>query len=343
MKINKELQYNILIIITLVLIDFVTGYLTTGKKTVGFFYILVLTTTFSISFFSIYLSNYYFFLPRLVDTKRYLLFAFSIVGMTLAFAGIRFTLEEIISPTLFNISNYNLEQDDILFIYLWDSALYGFKAVLYSTIIYLFFRYREHKNKLHELQIQHQQAQLATLKSQISPHFLFNTLNNFYVELYDEKPETANDILKLSQLLRYVTYEASDDFVFLEKEVQFIEDYLYFFKRRYEHNFHVHLSINGTMTNHKIPSLILIHFVENVCKHGIINNADKPAKIGINIKDHTLEVFTENYKNTSEKYMESGIGTENIQKRLEVLYKNNYTLDYQENNDIFKAYLQLPL
>lgn len=343
MKINKELQYNIYIISTLILIDFVSGYLTSTRKTISLPYIFLLTSTFSISFFSVYLSNYYFFLPKLVDTKRYLLFALSIVLMILAFAGIRFTLEEIISPALFSVSNYNLERDDILFIYLWDSAIYGFKAVIYSTIVYLFFRYREHQNKLHQLNIQHQQAQLATLKSQISPHFLFNTLNNFYVELYDEKPETANDILKLSQLLRYVTYETSEDFVFLEKEVQFIEDYLYFFKRRYEDNFHVHLSINGVMTNHKIPSLILIHFVENVCKHGIINNSEKPAKIGINIKENALEVFTENYKNPSEKYMESGIGTENIQKRLEVLYKTDYTLDYQENNGIFKAYLQLPL
>ncbi len=339
---TKELRFNIFVIALLIMTDLAWDIFSPNKS-ISFIYALLFTTTFSISFFTVYLLNYYILLPQVLDKKKYVLFGISIILLVFIFAGIRFLLEEIVSPLLFKINNYNLEQDDIIFIYLYDSFIYAFKACLYSTIVYLLYKNYENKNKLHQLSLEHQEAQLATLKAQISPHFLFNTLNNFYIELYDDKPETANDILKLSQLLRYVTYEASEDFVFLEKEIQFIKDYLHFYKRRYEADFHVYLNINGNIENHKIPSLILIHFVENVCKHGIINNKNYPAKIGFNITENWLEIITENNINSSEKYMEAGIGTENIKKRLAVLYKNKFTLEYEKNNDIFKAYLKLPL
>ncbi len=343
MKNNKEFLYNLYIIIILILIDFGWGIIMKGSNKLSLEHGVLLTLTYSISFFSIYFLNYYYFLPHFLNKKKYVWFSFSIILMILLFAGIRFLLEEIISPALFNLNNYNLKHKNITFIYLTDSFIYALKACLYSSVIYLLFRNNEHKDALHKLNIQHQKAQLTTLKSQLSPHFLFNTLNNFYAELYDEKPETAHDILKLSQLLRYVTYETSDDYVSLEKEIQFIKDYVYFFKRRYENNLHLTLQINGAIIQQRIPSLILIHFVENVCKHGIINNINKPAKIIITVTSHSLEITTENYINKAEKYMESGIGTQNIQKRLEVIFKDNFILESNEDDLIFKTYLKLPL
>jgi sensor histidine kinase YesM len=340
MKKSRELTYNIIVIASLILIDFGWGLFTSNNKTFFLFYTLLLAITFSISFFSVYIINYYYFLPKLLGTKKYPSFILSIILMIFTFAGIRFLLEEVVLLSFFNIHNYNSQQENIVFQYLLDSLIYAFKACLYSSIVYLLFRHNESKDNLYQLNLEHQKAQLTNLKAQISPHFLFNTLNNFYAELYDDKPETANDILKFSQLLRY---ETSEDFVLLEKEIQFIQDYLYFFKRRYEDDFHVSLSINGVIKNHKIPSLILIHFIENVSKHGIINNEKYPAKIEVIIKDETLEIVTENNISTSEKHMESGIGTANIQKRLEVIFKDNFTLEYKKINTIFKAYLKLPL
>ncbi len=343
LKLTKELRYNLLIVLILVLVDFAWNIFISQKNTITLFHASLLTFTYSISFFSVYSLNYYFLLPKLLDTKKYFLFTISITLMIFVFAGIRFFLEEITLLYLFNINNYNLQQEGILLTYLTDSFIYAFKACLYSTVVYLLFKYHENKDKLHQLKLKNQQAQLTALKAQISPHFLFNTLNNFYIELHDDKPKTAKGILKLSQLLRYVTYESSDNFVLLEKEIQFIKDYLYFYKRRYEDHFQVYLNIHGEIIQQRIPSLILIHFIENVCKHGIINDLEKPAKIEINIQEKYIEVITENTINISEKYTEPGIGSENIQKRLEVLFKSNFILKYEENNTIFKAYLKLPL
>jgi len=103
------------------------------------------------------------------------------------------------------------------------------------------------------------------------------------------------------------------------------------------------LSINGHVSEQSIPALILVHFIENVCKHGIINNKDKGATITINIETDTLEIITTNYINNSEKYMEKGIGTDNIKNRLEVLFKDTYQLDYNYDGSQFKAYLKMPL
>ncbi len=343
MSASKELKYNLGIILTLIIIDFTWSFVMSGTS-ISIAYMIVFILTFSISFFSVYFLNYYYFTPKFLDHKKYIQFGLSVVLMILVFAGIRFVLEEVISPMLFNVNNYNLDNPNIVFTYLYDSFIYALKACLYSSVIYLLFRNVEQKETLHKLSVQHEKAQLTALKSQLSPHFLFNTLNNFYVELIDDKPKTAAAVLKLSQLLRYITYETTDDFVALDKDIQFIKDYIYFYKRRYEDSLFLSFDINGDANQKKIPALILIHFVENVCKHGIINNPEKPASITLDIAENHLEVATVNHINMSEKYMEAGIGLDNINKRLSVIFKDNYILAQETYDDnIFKSYLRLPL
>ncbi|WP_170836976.1 sensor histidine kinase [Aquimarina amphilecti] len=265
--------------------------------------------------------------------------------MILLFAGLRFFLEEVILYNITGKHNYffDVPLSKLVSNYAWDSFYYTLRVCLVSAVVCLFFRYNENKEEIYHLQIEQEKAKLSALKSQISPHFLFNTLNNFYEELYDDKPKTAGDILKLSKLLRYVTYETNEDLVLVNKEITFIEDYLYFFKRRYEDNFHVQLHIDGFVHNLKIPSLILIHFVENVCKHGIINDKNRPANITLTINDNTLELRTKNHISTSDTYTEPGIGTKNIEQRLGFIYKDSFILDYQKNDNLFEAYLKLTL
>lgn len=347
MKLNKELIYNIILLILLFFLDeakdLIMRWLHNYSSSKIFaIESLVFLTTISISYVTIYMLNYLVFAPRYLTLKTIWQYVLSFVVMVMCFAAVRFFLEEILTPYLFGFSNYNLNRKYIVFIYLADSFVYTINPVLFSSLMYLFFRYTENKSRIHKLEIEHQEAKLSMLRSQISPHFLFNTLNGFYSDLYDEKPETAKDVLKLSQLLRYVTYEVKQNFMPLNKEIDFIKDYLYFYKKRYEDDFYVNLNIDGHVSQQPIPSLILIHFIENVCKHGIINDAEKPAEILIKISENLIEVTTQNYINASEKYMEKGIGTENIKKRLEVLFKDNFTLNYNYNGSQFKAYLKMP-
>ena len=348
MQISKELKYNIIFGLLLILIGQTWEYsndLIFNQGRASWFKpgSVILFFTYNIAYFSVYILNYLVFAPRFLKPNKIIQYLFSFIIMTLCFAMVRFFLEEILILELFDFHNYNLERPNIVAIYLTDSALYALRPCLFSSLMFLFFRFAENKSRMHELELQHQEAQMAMLKSQISPHFLFNTLNSFYSELHESQTETANDILKLSKLLRYVTYDSKANFMPLAKEVSFIQDYLYFYKRRYEDEFYVDLSIKGKISDQKVPSLLLIHFVENLCKHGIINDSNHPASVKINVENHFLEIRTINEVNTSENYMDKGIGSNNIKKRLNLLFDKNYTLNTEDKNNTYLAYLKIPL
>lgn len=350
MKWNKEFTYNLLFALILILVgetwDISVEMVFRKSPDVwseinlgGILFFL----TFNIAYFTVYVINYLVFAPRFLKLNKVPQYIAAFLFMILCFAAVRFFLEEILSYHLFGTNNYNLNRDNIVVIYLMDSAGYTVRPCLFSSLIYLFFRYKEKTQQIHELKVQHQQAQMSMLQSQIGPHFLFNTLNGFYSDLYDKNPEEAKGILKLSQLLRYVTYEAKEGFMPLKKEIEFIKDYLYFYKKRFENHFYIDLIIEGEVKDQKIPSLILIHFVENVCKHGILDNPEKAASIHIKILAESLEIQTTNSKNPSEKYMDKGIGTENIKNRLELLFKDKYQLKYTSDDTSFKTFLRMPL
>lgn len=348
MRLSKELKYNIVFALLIMVVSVTWGYsndLIFNQSTDKWFKpaAFLLFTTMHTAFFSVYALNYLVFAPRFLKPNTILQYCLSFVFMVLCFAGIRFFLEEVLVYSLFDFHNYNLDRPNIVMIYLTDSAVYTIRPCLYSSLMFLFFRFNENKSKMHQIQLQHQDAQMAMLKSQISPHFLFNTLNGFYSDLYEDKPETADDILKLSNLLRYVTYDAKENYMPLDKEIAFIKDYLYFYKKRYEDEFYVDFEIKGSVGGQKIPALLLIHFIENLCKHGIINDASKPAKIEININQHSLEIKTENVINPSENYMDKGIGTKNIKKRLDLLFGDQYTLHFETISGIYYSQLKLPL
>ncbi len=295
------------------------------------------------TFFVIYFFNFYWLSPNTLKVKKIGRFVVGVLFLLLAFSVLRYFLEEVVLYKITGLHNYSDEGRSNLLFYFFDNTYFSVKAVLYSTSLYLFFQYSANKTKIHQLEIDHKKAEVSYLKSQISPHFLFNTLNAFYVELIDDKPETAKDIHKLSQLLRFVTYEAQADFLPLENEINFLKDYIYFYYKRYEDQLFVNFNIEGVVNGKQIPSLILIHFIENVFKHGTINDKNNPAKIDLIIDQNELILKTENKFIASEKYTHKGIGKSNIQRRLTAIYKTNFELKYQTKNDYFSTYLKIPI
>jgi len=350
MKRNKELTYNLLFGLILVLVDetwdfsvkaiFFSPSVALNQITWEGFLLLL---TFSIAYFTVYALNYLVFAPRFLKLNKIPQYIGAFFVMGLCFAAVRFFLEEVVGFVIYGEHNYNLQRDNIVTIYLMDSIGYSLKPCLYSSLMYLFFRYKENTELVNTLKLQQQKAQMAMLQSQIGPHFLFNTLNGFYSDLYDKNPKEADGVLRLSQLLRYVTYEVNENMMPLKKEIDFVKEYLYFYEKRYEEDFNVTLKITGTIDNQKIPSLVLIHFVENVCKHGVIDQKDKPALIEIKVGETHIEVITKNSVNNSEKYMDKGIGTQNVKNRLDILFKDQYELSSGVQQDQFESYLKIPV
>lgn len=303
---------------------------------------LVYLFTFNMAFFATYYVNYRFLCPKTLGQKNVPGFLLGILGLLLFFAGTRFFLEEVVVYSIAGFHNYG-DATRTFWYYIFDNTAYALNALLFSTFMFFLFLYLKTDSQVSQLQIERQKAELSALKTQLEPHFLFNTLNVFYSELAEKQPQTARGIHKLSELFRYVTYEAQKDFVLLRKELQFIEDYIFFYEKRFENNLFVELKVVGEVKEQKLPSLVLIHFIENIFKHGVTHEPENPAKIDIRVSNQELRLRTENKISEVKNYSVKGIGKENLEQRLDVLFEENYHYRNRVDQGMFLSELTIPL
>jgi LytS/YehU family sensor histidine kinase len=190
------------------------------------------------------------------------------------------------------------------------------------------------------------EAQLQLLKAQVHPHFLFNTLNNIYSKAQNESPGSARMIIELSHILRYVLDEGKHVSVPLEKELQMLTDYINLEKRRYDHELDLHLSLPSSTDDVYIAPLLLLPFVENCFKHGTSKMLHHPwINLKIELKATSLLMKLMNGKKSSQDTHDGvvGKGIENVKKRLELLYKDKYELQINEDDEVFIVNLTLEL
>jgi len=192
-------------------------------------------------------------------------------------------------------------------------------------------------------------TELKYLKAQINPHFLFNTLNTAYSSAIKNNDDPTADIIeKISGLMRYVLYESNEDKVLLEKEISYIDTYINLQLQRLSSEIadHVHYEVKGDFYNNKIAPMILIPFIENVFKHGVILSKKPEIAIVLYLNSETLVLETKNIinnKNTQLNNTNSGIGMKNVRERLALLYPNLHKLEIHQDNLFFQVRLELQL
>ena len=190
------------------------------------------------------------------------------------------------------------------------------------------------------------EAELKLLKSQINPHFLFNTLNNLYVLTLNNSAKAPEMVHRLSQLMSYMLYDSNQSEVSLEKEVQYIRNYIDLEKVRYGERLEVMLRIYEKIENIMVPPLLILPFVENSFKHGASNQLNNGwIHIDVGVQEKILIIKVENSKpefNTENKFA-SGIGLANVKKRLKHLYDERYSLQLFDEQDTYLAVLKLSL
>ena len=196
------------------------------------------------------------------------------------------------------------------------------------------------KNKILQTQLQLKKQELSMLKMQIHPHFLFNSLNTIYGFALKKRDEAPEMILKLSNLLDYILYKIEKPTVSLENEINHLEDYISLEKLRFHDTLEVNLIKGDDISEMYIAPMLLIPFVENSFKHGAI--IDGCLAIMIGVKRNSEMLFFEVENSVLEKTNDStGIGLENIKKRLEMLYPNAYTLEINRTDKLFKVQLAI--
>lgn len=202
------------------------------------------------------------------------------------------------------------------------------------------------KQKLKEEKLK---AELNFLKAQINPHFLFNILNMAYSSATGNGDETtANIIEKLAGLMRYMLYESNSEKADINKEISYIENYINLQKLRMSSDIktHIHFNVSVDVLSYRIAPLILIPFVENAFKFGLKLEKESIINIQLHLKNNVLKFEVENTNFTKvnpQNSIESGIGLENVKRRLELIYPNKYDLKISDNKDKFSVKLKIDL
>lgn len=188
-------------------------------------------------------------------------------------------------------------------------------------------------------------TELQFLKAQINPHFLFNTLNNLYYLATIHSPNTTEVIEKLSLMMRYMLYESNHPMVSLDKELDYMENYISLEKLRLDNQIPISFEVTGNPKSVKIVPLVLITFLENAFKHGVSNSFEGSfVQISVDIKDKLIVYCVKNSKLPNESILEkSGIGLQNVKRRLELSYPEKHSLEQIVTDQSYEVSLKIDL
>lgn len=210
----------------------------------------------------------------------------------------------------------------------------------FIRLAYSFIRNQNEKKLLENANLN---AEVNFLRSQINPHFLFNTLNSIYSQAHARSANTEFSILRLSELLRYVLYDSGDDKVELSKDIQYINNYIDLQRLRLSKKVSIIYSVTGQIEGKLIAPLLLISFIENAFKHGISYTQPSTIEISIVIFEKTLTLSVVNPLTETNSFAPGGLGLKNVRRRLELLYADHHELDIQRNDSLHIVNLKLEL
>jgi two-component system LytT family sensor kinase len=285
--------------------------------------------------------NLYFLIPRFLSKNRIFLY----------FALLIFSAF-ILTPLELICLYWNLSGFEEARVYLLKNQflqfLFMFFAALASSVFKIAKEWLLQERTKRALENKNLQSELSFLKSQINPHFLFNTLNSLYALTLKKSDKAPEIVLRLSDMMRYMLYESNEKLVDLTKEIDSIKNYLELEKIRYGEKAEIRFNCEGeSIDKYCIPPLIFIPFLENAFKHGLSNSLGNGfVYVTISIKNKVLHFDIENSKTKEihdERFYKGGIGLNNVKRRLELIFGQNYKLKISDSENSYKVALELNL
>lgn len=201
------------------------------------------------------------------------------------------------------------------------------------------------ENLRRELENRQTEAELQSLKSQLNPHFLFNTLNNIYSLIQIDTERAQEAVHNLGEMLRYVLYDSSEATVPLNKEVGFLKDYIALMKIRLPKQVKLELSLPDNASSREVAPMLFISPIENAFKHGVSHTRPSFITIDIREEEHAVlcDIRNSSFPKAEQDRSGSGIGIKNLQQRLDLIYPGQYTYTHTENEGVYHAHLRIPL
>lgn len=283
-----------------------------------------------------------FLIPRfLLKRKQVFIFLIGIVAVISLNIYIAIYLKYNIQPILGFWTHKRPLTVDLFYGLLTNFMIVGLASAM--KLLRYSYNIQLHQSELEKRSVQ---SELNILRSQVNPHFLFNVLNNIDALIFEDKEKASNAIFLLSKIMRFMLKESSEEKVLLEKELTYIQDYVELARLSFENPDFIHFNIDGSNPGKKIPPLLFIPIIENSVKH--CNKQVEPPgiKIDFNIGSDNISLKTFNYTKNSEFQLpeqNTGTGLKNVEKRLKLLYKGNYTLKINKNSNTFEVFLSVPL
>ncbi len=278
--------------------------------------------------------------PRFLYKKKYTLFALFFLAAVIVSSFLKMWQLLAVLGDSYLIEGSSVKEK------VYNNFVTQFFLVLASIGLKSVVDYLQLQNKMAQMAKEKAEAELNFLKSQINPHFLFNSLNAVYF-LIDKGNRTARTaLLKFSDMLRYQLYECNGEKIPIEKEISYLKDYVALQQLRVPDNTDIQFNCEGAVENFSIEPLLLIPFVENSFKHLSHFTTDKENKVHISLSRNNgsmqFSVFNTTEHNSS-KPKEGGIGLVNVKKRLELLYPDKHQVSITEDEDWFRVDLTLSL
>ena len=280
----------------------------------------------------------YFFLAQILLKKRIFLFVLIILSFVFLFTML---IMKFYPPVLLMIVG---PVEDINYTRWFFSLIsYLFVFCLWGTMFRITISWFIGKQKQKELEKQNVFSELALLRSQINPHFLFNTLNNINSFIFREPDKTSFGIVKLSDIMKYMLFDANADKVKLSDEINYIRNYIELQKLRIKETDYIRFEVDGDTEGLMIPPMLLIPFVENAFKHGRKNVEGPGVFITLTVNEKILDFQVKNYLLDTKPVFEKngGFGLKNIRRRLDLIYGNDHLLICGEQDHMFVVSLNI--
>lgn len=291
--------------------------------------------------------NAYYLMPKFIYTKKYFQYTVYILLALVVMLLFKYNLTYyLVSTDVMPEANEVI--DSLTIGYAVQTMIGEVYVISFFTAIKLTVDWLRESSKLHDLEKRQLKTELRFLRSQVSPHFFFNTLNNIYSLTLEKSDQAPEVILKLSELMRYLLYATKKQRQDLTSEINCIRNYIDLERIRFDNSLKIDMNISGNLNNCKIPPMLLIPLIENCFKHGASKNiGEMKIKIDVKVDDGFMDFKVSNsIPNVNKEYVypvkRGGIGLSNVKKRLELGYgKKDYDLQIFEENKMFNVFLKL--